>query len=175
MLLECGGGARGEGFWATASTGFGLDFDFGVAGADPIDKLIGAAHGGESALADEREVGEQVRCLDGVEGGRRLESAEEGEVDDRGFWVFGVGAGGRVDTGEPDDGGISHAVVDEDFVTFLHGADGLDGLGVGDPVPDGFDFFFKIGNALVFRVGLGEVVTRGRHKNFVLLLCSRSS
>ena len=175
MLLECGGVAGGEGVWATASAGFALDFDFWVAGADPVDEFVGTGHRRQAALADEGEVGEEVGGFDGVEGGGGIEPAEDGEVDDGGFGIFRIGAGGGVDAGEPDDGGISHAVVDEDFVTFLHGADGLDGLGVGDPVPDGFDFFFKIGNAVGFRVGLGEVVTRGRHKNFVLLLCSRSS
>ena len=70
-----------------------LNFDFGVAGADPIDELVGAGHGGEATLADKGEVGEEVGGLDGAQGGGRIESAEESKIDDGGFRIFGVGVG----------------------------------------------------------------------------------
>jgi hypothetical protein len=90
-------------------------------------------------------------------------------------WRLVGGSGGGIDAGEGDNGGFAHGVIDENAVAFGHGADGLDGLGVGDAVPGGFQFFFEIGNAVGFRIGLGEVVAGGRHGTVVIFLCSKSS
>ena len=119
-------------------------------------------------MADEGEVGEESRLFDGVEGGGRVESAEESEIDDGGFGVVGGGAGGGIDAGEADDGGLAHAVINENFIAFFHIPDGLNGLCVGDPVPYGCFVLFKVGEAVGVRVGFGEVEVDKRHSELIL-------
>ena len=119
-------------------------------------------------MADEGEVGEQPGFFDGVEGSGWVEAAKEGEVDDGGFGVIRIGAGGGIDAGEADDGGFAHAVIDENFIAFFHIPDGLNGLCVVDPVPYGCFVVFKVGEAVGVRIGFGEVELRTGHAELIL-------
>ena len=128
----------------------------GVALPHPVDELIGGGHGGEAALADERPIVELAGLLDFGEGGGRIEAAGKLKVYDGGLGVFGVVARRGTNGSQADDAGHTAAVVDEDMVAGLHGADGAHRLGIGDAIPDRFMFAFEVIDGVRFRIGLRQ-------------------
>lgn len=127
----------------------------GVLLFDPLYELFGRGHGGEATLANESPVVEEAGGLDVFEAYGRVNAAAEPEIGYPELGVFGVRPGVLDHVSNPDNCGITHAVIDENYVAGFHFFDGAEGLWISHTVPNGLPFTLESVDRVRFGVGFG--------------------
>src|SRR5215469_8265953 len=89
---------------------------------------------------------------------RLSKTALKGQIDHPAFAIVGVWTGMGGDRRQADDGGLTSAVIDQNFIPRSHRLDGAQRLWVAHPIPNGRFVAFKLIDGIFFRIGLGKKI-----------------
>src|ERR1035438_6531342 len=114
-----------------------LDIRVRVTRAHPLHELVRGFHGGKARLPNQRPIVEHAGLLDVRQRHGWIQPSAIGKIDHRRFGISGIVAPFREDGSDAYHRPYVAAVIQEDAVARLHGADGFHRLRIGHAIPDG--------------------------------------
>jgi polysaccharide biosynthesis/export protein len=112
-------------------------------------------------LPDKRPIGQGGIFLQLAQGDGFGKLQQKAKIGDGRLRVIRIGPAGSDDFSQADDGRFAAGMVDEDTIFRLHGADGLRGLGITDPIPERLPVGGKLLDGVIGGIGFGKEVLHG--------------